>query len=464
LRTHKKVYFMINRCLQLIAVTVFVFSFQSCKLGGNSKTVGLMPNDGQLRGIAPGKEWIMPRPFGMVYVPSGTFIMGAGEEDPNHNQTASNKQVTISGFWMDATEITNNEYRQFTTWVRDSVLANKVGTVKSGTKPEIKLLIKDSITKLNNVNWKEMGKINWSTPELTKILNEKELLISDINPTDERSKIQFGLDPRKMLFKSAVYDYQAAALNRDPKVPLSKFYKIDSIDIYPDTVCWIRDYAYAYNDPMAKRYFSHPVFGNYPVVGVNWRQANAFCEWRSHFMNSYFATKNKPKEAEFRLPSEAQWEYAARGGRDESPYPWGGPYLRNRKGCLLANFKPGRGDYKEDGGTYTVRVDAYWPNDFGLYCMAGNVAEWTSSFYHEGAYNLSHDLNPDIRYNYEKDGKDKGKPRMARKCVRGGSWKDVGNYLRCGARSFEHQDSAKSYVGFRCVLDLPASTVRKSRR
>ena len=73
----------------------------------------------------------------------------------------------------------------------------------------------------------------------------------------------------------------------------------------------------------------------------------------------------------FALPTEAQWEYAARGGRSESMFPWGNYYLRNKKGCLMANFKPGRGNYPEDGGFYTVRADAYWPNDFGLILHGG---------------------------------------------------------------------------------------------
>jgi gliding motility-associated lipoprotein GldK len=141
-------------------------------------------------------------------------------------------------------------------------------------------------------------------------------------------------------------------------------------------------------------------------------------------------------------------------------FPWGNYYLRNKKGCLLANFKPGRGNYPEDGGFYTVRADAYWPNDFGLYCMAGHVAEWTSSIYYEGSYNFQHDMNPDVRWN----AKDDDPPRMKRKVIRGGSWKDVGYYLQTGTRAYEYQDTAKSYIGFRCVIDLPAAPAKGRRK
>ena len=148
------------------------------------------------------------------------------------------------------------------------------------------------------------------------------------------------------------------------------------------------------------------------------------------------------------MPSEAEWEYAARGGRKLAPYPWGGYYVRNAKGCLLANFKPGRGDYTDDGGMYTVKADAYFPNDYGLYCMAGNVSEWTSSAFVENAYGLEHDLNPDVKY----DAKDTDPEVMKRKVIRGGSWKDISYYLQTGTRHWEFQDSAKSYIGFRNVL------------
>jgi len=137
---------------------------------------------------------------------------------------------------------------------------------------------------------------------------------------------------------------------------------------------WIRDFSYSYNEPMTKRYFSHPATGNYPVVGVNWMQATAFCQWRTHFLNAFLESKKRHRKSDFRLPTEAEWEYAARGGV-HNRCTLGNYYLRNKKGCLLANFKPGRGNYPEDGGFYTVRADAYWPNDFG--CIAWRVM-WPS--------------------------------------------------------------------------------------
>ena len=219
--------------------------------------------------------------------------------------------------------------------------------------------------------------------------------------------------------------------------------------IYPDTMVWIRDFAYSYNEPYTRNYFWHPAFDDYPVVGVNWKMAKAFSFWRTKLWNQYRAAeRGEVNTEEFRLPTETEWEYAARGGKELAPYPWGGMYLRNAKGCLLANFKPGRGNYPEDGGLYTVRGDAYFPNDYGLYNMAGNVSEWTETAFFENAISFYHDLNPDIKYDAADDDPEADK----RKVIRGGSWKDVGFFLETGTRNWEFQDSTKSYIGFRCAL------------
>jgi gliding motility-associated lipoprotein GldK len=367
--------------------------------------------------------------------------MGPSDEDVNYAFTSRNKQVSISGFWMDATEITNNEYRQYTNWVKDSIAGRLLNLVKqSGDGSE-------------ELDWTKIKAIKWND----KATLEK--LDAMIVTPDNRIFGKKEFDPIKIVYHSEVFDFKEAAKRENANVARGKFIVKYDIPVYPDTLVWVRDFSYSYNEPMAKQYFSHPAFGNYPVVGVTWKQATAFCEWRTQFLNSFLEGKNRATESPFRLPTEAQWEYAARGGRSQAPYPWGGPYLRNRKGCLMANFKPGRGNYPEDGGFYTVRADAYWPNDFGLYNMAGNVAEWTSSLYYEGGYNFQHDMNPDIRWN----AKDQDPPRMKRKVIRGGSWKDVGYFLQVSTRAYEYQDTAKAYIGFRSVIDLPPSTGKKGK-
>ncbi len=421
-----------------ITVAVLALILSGCGKFGKSKG---LPKDGQVYGVAPTGKYSLPKPPGMVYIPPGTFHMGPSDEDVNYAFTARNKQVSISGFWMDATEITNNEYRQFTKWVTDSIAGRLLNLVKQGGEGTEEL------------DWAKVAQIKWND----KATLEK--LDAMIVTPDNRIFGKKEFDALKIVYHSEVFDFKEAAKRENANVARGKFIVKYDIPVYPDTLVWVRDFSYSYNEPMAKQYFSHPAFGNYPVVGVTWKQATAFCEWRTQYLNSFLQSKSRATESPFRLPTEAQWEYAARGGRSQAPYPWGGPYLRNRKGCLMANFKPGRGNYPEDGGFYTVRADAYWPNDFGLYNMAGNVAEWTSSLYYEGGYNFQHDMNPDIRWN----AKDQDPPRMKRKVIRGGSWKDVGYFLQVSTRAYEYQDTAKAYIGFRSVIDLPPSTGKKGK-
>ncbi len=417
--------------LRILFASPLLFLALSCNKSGS--TVGKsFPEDGQLHGVAPASRYNLTKPVGMVYIPSGTFHMGPSDEDINSAFTARNRQISINGFWMDATEITNNEYRQFVNWVRDSTAAT---LMQYGKEVDGRF----------QVDWKKAETIKWGDKATIEKIDQ--LILTPDNRIFGKKEI----DPSKLIYHSERFNLKEAAKKENEGKPRSKFIDSSNVKVYPDTLVWIRDFSYSYNEPMTQRYFSHPAFGNYPVVGVNWNQATVFCEWRTQIQNSALDRQHKATESGYRLPSEAEWEYAARGGRSQSMFPWGNYYLRNKKGCLLANFKPGRGNYPEDGAFYTARADAYWPNDFGLYCMAGNVAEWTSSVYYEGASNFEHDMNPDIRYN----AKESDPPRMKRKVVRGGSWKDVGFYLQTSTRTYEYQDTAKSYIGFRCVIDLP---------
>ena len=432
---------MKSRLLGVIAIAA-IFFLSGCGLLGKSKSKSKsLANDGQLHGVAPASRYVLPKPPGMVYIPPGTFHMGPSDEDVNYAFTARNKQVSIQGFWMDATEITNNEYRQFTNWVKDSIAAKLLGAP----------YVKQNADGTEIIDWKQASHIKWGDKT---VVEKIDALI--VTP-DNRLYGQKVIDPNKVIYHSETFDFKEAAKRENASKPLSQFIVRKDVPVYPDTLVWVRDFSYSYNEPMAKQYYNHPAFGNYPVVGVTWVKATTFCEWRTQLLNGFLSSKKRTTESPFRLPTEAQWEYAARGGRSQSPYPWGGPYLRNKKGCLLANFKPGRGNYPEDGGLYTVRADAYWPNDFGLYNMAGNVSEWTSSYYYEGSYNFQHDLNPDVRYN----AKETDFPRMKRKVLRGGSWKDVAHFLQVSTRAYEYQDTAKSYIGFRTVIDLPIAMSNK---
>jgi gliding motility-associated lipoprotein GldK len=327
-------------CLLLAIVPMLVM--QGCGLFG--KKGGKNIDDGQLRGAADRPGWKQVIPYGMILVPPGTFHMGQADEDVPYTQINQNRQISIGGFYMDDTEITNNEYRQF-----------------------IDIYLRDSAATLGE------GYI--------------------------------------------------------------------MTELYPDTLVWENDFVHHYGDPLTEYYYAHPAFDEYPVVGIDWEAAQIFCRWRTTYWNNYRRGQGEFDMPSFRLPSEAEWEYASRGGRDMAKYPWGSPYLANTLGCLLANFKPGRGNYYNDGFMYTAPVASYFPNDFGLYDMAGNVAEWCNDAFSESSVPRVMDINPTYIDQDE-----------FRKVVRGGSWKDIAYYLETGTRTYEYKDSVRSYIGFRCAM------------
>lgn len=302
---------------------------------------------------------------GLVFIEGGTFTMGKVQDDVMHDWNNAPNQQHVQSFYMDETEVTNLMYLEYLDWIKNVY-----------------------------------------------------------PPTDERFK--------------AIYD---GAL--------------------PDTLVWRN--RLGYSEMMVENYLRHPGYAEYPVVGVTWIQAVEFANWRTDRVNELnleeagylerdarlaaTATENfnidtylnAPRETfggndsiinpaksrrriqtnalgdtinvyasretgiltpKYRLPSEAEWEYAALGlseirnynvYRGRKKYPWDGAYTRSGKrqirGDQLANFKQGKGDYggiagwSDDGADITAQVKSYDPNDYGLYDMAGNVAEWVADVY-----------------------------------------------------------------------------------
>ncbi len=452
-------------------------------------------------------------PYGMVYIPAGSYNMGENDQDvPFLHQTRS-KTVSVQAIYMDQTEISNNEYRQFVDWVRDSIARERIyygleddedasewinykdEYFDEGALEYVEFEPSDRAINRDIFAFDWDRRIDYNDEDLVPMLNDlyypseqryykrKEintnLLIYSYywidlreaaargrvnvypNGYDNQGNVQ--VDGHRQLDPSSVHPFTGEPHGQEADLGWfnkkgqnnairghdnrQRFIIDEKIAVYPDTLCWVRDFTYSFHDPMTNMYFWHPAYDNYPVVGVTWQQVRAFSVWRTQLLNTWLQSMGDIFVNDFRLPSEAEWERGSRGDLDLSAYPWGGPYIRNDAGCFLGNFKPMRGRYFEDGGFHTVKVYSYNPNGWGLYCMAGNVAEWCETAYDESMYEFSHDLNTEYRY----DAMDWDPPSMKRKVIRGGSWKDIGYYLQNGTRNYEYQDTAKSYIGFRNV-------------
>ena len=468
---------------------------------------GCSKNDrGELVGVKTGK-FFSNAPQGMVLIPSGSFTMGPSTPNKALDLNPTLKTVSLKAFYMDETEITNSEYRQFVNWVRDSVVRDELARAafeKLDYDPDTedpmfeyypipqyetddedessyKQYLEENQIDPFRIDDKTTYRLNWDAPlyytvdEYSKVEDANYIAVIEggIGPdvlgfyenhadpkVDPQTAeiIQAGVDrnfdgkidaadkypdtdsfdgfiipakdtPNELrAFKTdrIVYSYREFDKNE------ARWSEYKQIEVYPDTTVWYKDFDYSYNEPMHNKYFWHDAYAEYPVVGVSWEQAKAFAHWRTFYknQNQRKQKKNIQLVPEFRLPTEAEWEYAARGGLERAEYPWGGPYTYDDKGCFLANFKPERGDYAADQILYTAEAESYWPNDYGLYNMSGNVAEWTDSNYEKASNDFVAGLNPNVRGTYTSN----------RKIVRGGSWKDVAHFLKVSTRDYEYQN------------------------
>jgi len=430
-------------------------------------------DEGELIGIKSKSEWHSKKPRGMVLIPGGAFTMGRQDEDVTGAINSPTRTVTVRPYYMDETEITNSEYKEFVFWVRDSIVRTELALLSELMSDDTNIVLEEYQFKNIDTadmtpyqrymmnNYGSLGDIN--SPLQGRALNWDEELVwkTDEFPDEYYAEVMDTmyislensyngkriLDTKKLKFKHAWFDSESAARGKGER---KDYIKTDIVQVYPDTTVWVKDFNYSYNDPMHQDYFYHEAFMDYPVVGIRWDQARAFCSWRTKKKNSYLnSKKNSTTVPYFRLATEAEWEYAARGGLDFSTYPWGGPYTTSDRGCFLANFKPSRGDYAVDGALYTMEAKSYNPNDYGLYNMAGNVSEWTNTAYSENSYKTGSTMNPNIEIDDNH-----------RKVIRGGSWKDVAYYLQVSTRDYEYGDSARSYVGFRTVQDFLGTNLK----
>lgn len=204
----------------------------------------------------------------------------------------------------------------------------------------------------------------------------------------------------------------------------------DKLSMLPDSSIW-DDAGFRFS---WTSYFRGDRYADHPVVGVSFDQARAFCSANGQ-----------------RLPTEAEWEYAARSGREGGIYPWDGFEARNSRGEYMANYNNGRGGYAADGYAFTAPVRSYAPNEWGLYNMSGNVAEWVEDAY-SATYLVLSDFNP---YHIDE--------AEARHVVRGGSWASDEFYIGVGVRDAQPSGMSSPYTGFRCAVDEATEELFLSR-
>lgn len=429
-----------------------------------------------------------PTPYGMVEVKRGFLKVGLEKNDSLWGTVTPTKEISVDGFWMDQSEVTNSMYRQFVEWVRDSIIRERLADPQYGG---------DETYKIEVDRYGEPVKphLNWNKPiPWRKPTEDQERALNSVYVTHPINGTRM-LDTKQLTYRYEIFDYEKAALRKyrlDPKErslntdhpvdpdevvmiskdtayiddngeivrqtierPLSSLYDFLNtyiVKVYPDTTVWVNDFPNANNEQYMKLYFSSANYNDYPVVGVTWEQAEAFCAWRTNFLMAGMGPQARYIQR-YRLPTEVEWEYAARG-KEGNPYPWQGIEAKSQEGCFYANFKPDRGNYTDDGNLITSRVGIYGANSNGLFDMAGNVAELTSTVYTEAGVDAMADLNPQLSYNAAKE----DPYVLKRKSVRGGSWKDPMSMIRSAWRSWEYQNQPRSYIGFRCVRSKANTT------
>ena len=362
---------------------ILIVMFSNCRTVKNQIATGWTYNEPENSSfdIAPVKQKKLRTKAAsyfkdMLLIEGGTFIMGrtsgsATEIDTTLLEADIPRRVTVASFYLCSHEVTNAEYREFVNWVKDSIALELLAE----TDPSFYLN-------------KESKILNW---------NRKAEIYTEKN---QEAIQEMYISGNEKYYRKKMFDTKRFNFTYN-----NGLYR-DSICIYPDTLCWITDLTYGYSEPLVKSYFWHPAYNNYPVVGVSWNQANAYCHWRTERLN--FAILESSNHIEdiypsFRLPTEAEWEYAAIGPDENKKkkseesiisaniFPWKEKTLTDKKGNYYANFGPiiDRNRYwvkpfsegiidknQKENYIYTSPIKSFLANEFKLYDMAGNVAEW----------------------------------------------------------------------------------------
>ena len=442
-----------------IAITLSAaIAFTACK---TNKRLEGMDNIGKSKTTL---QTLTPlAPHGMVFVPAGTIIEKETATDTSMAVDTVPKTVTVSAFFMDQTEVTNKQYRTFVDWVADSVAVTdylknekyfhkvKKETAKRKGKGQTTLPAVSDTTK--SIDWTNVGGKTplWQStdPEIKGALLGKLYTMENGKPTLIREAVSYRFD----------------RLNVD-RNGTSK-YITDTVAVAPFTKVWSTDFPNSQMEVMDNNYYTNRGYDEHPVVGVTWKQARAFTNWRSKMIFATVGDRSlvKTYNLQYNLPTEAQWEYAA--SKDLKPGDFDKLSTVNIKDkktkknvdALAVNFKQQEGDYRKDGGTFTMHVKSYAPNSVGLYNMMGNVSEWTLDAFSPSYKELVHDLNPVLLY----DAADTESEAMRRKVIRGGSWKDNATLLTPSTRNYEIQNVAHSYIGFRCVMPAPDVVIEQTK-
>jgi formylglycine-generating enzyme len=308
---------------------------------------------------------------GMVWVPGGTYMMGADNNQADPDEYPKH-QVTVDGFWMDETAVTNGQFRIF---------VEKTGYVTTAEQ---------------SIDWEAMKKQlppGTPPPPSEMLVPASAVFISTPQPVSLRDHHQW-------------WAWIPGADWRHPEGPGSSIKNKD----------------------------------DYPAVHISWFDANAYAQWAGK-----------------RLPTEAEWEWAARGGLENQIYAWGNEHIE--AGLPKANSWQGSfPDFNSgwDGFTGLAPVRSYPPNGYGLFEISGNVWEWCADWYHYDYYKMISHPEGTVNPAGPEESYDPYEIFAAKKVMRGGSFLCNDSYCsgyRVSRRMKSTPDSATNHTGFRCVAD-----------